>query len=153
VLGEQTKGQYSIMEQLMPAAAGPPPHAHEHGDEIFYVLDGEMAMQLGDQVIVAAQGQIVRVPAGTTHAFAVKSKTARVLNFYVPAGLDLQVAMLGTPATAPTLPPEGAQRPPSREAQEAFSSRLHDLATQTMAADTDLLGDYRSAAPSDGAMP
>ena len=26
VSGEQTKGQYSIMEQLMPAAAGPPPH-------------------------------------------------------------------------------------------------------------------------------
>jgi uncharacterized cupin superfamily protein len=45
VLGEQTKGQYSIMEQLMPAAAGPPPHVYEHGDEIFYVLDGEMAMQ------------------------------------------------------------------------------------------------------------
>jgi quercetin dioxygenase-like cupin family protein len=153
VSGEQTKGQYSIMEQLMPAAAGPPPHVHEHGDEIFYVLDGEMAMQLGDQVIVATKGQMVRVPAGTTHAFAVKSETARVLNFYVPAGLDLQVAMLGTPATAATLPPEGAQRPPSAEAQEAFSSRLHDLATQTMAADSDLLGDYRSGAPGNGPMP
>jgi mannose-6-phosphate isomerase-like protein (cupin superfamily) len=94
--GEQTKGQYSIMEQLMPAAAGPPPHVHEHGDEVFYVLDGEMAMQLGDEVVVATKGQMARVPAGTTHAFAVKSETARVLNFYVPAGLDMQVAMLGT---------------------------------------------------------
>jgi hypothetical protein len=67
---------------------------------------------MGDQVIVATQGQMVRVPAGTTHAFAVKSETARVLNFYVPAGLDLQVAVLGTPATAAALPPEGDRRTP-----------------------------------------
>jgi hypothetical protein len=141
------------MEQLMPTAAGPPPHVHDHGDEVFYILDGEMAMQLGDQVIVATKGHMVRIPAGTTHAFAVKSKTARVLNFYAPAGLDLQVAMLGTPATEPTLPPEGAQRPPTAEAQEAFTARLHDLATQTMVPEQDLLADYRPATPPTDSMP
>jgi hypothetical protein len=36
------------------------------------------------------RGQLMRIPAGTVHAFAVKTETARVLNFYVPAGLDLQ---------------------------------------------------------------
>jgi quercetin dioxygenase-like cupin family protein len=153
ISGEQTQGQYSLMEQLMPAAAGPPPHVHDQGDEVFYILDGEMAMQLGDQVVVASKGQTVRVVAGTTHAFAVKSETARVLNFYVPAGLDLQVAMLGTPATAPTLPPEGAQHPPTAEAQEAFAARLHDLATQTMATQPDLLGEYRPTTPPSGSMP
>jgi hypothetical protein len=88
-----------------------------------------------------------------THAFAVTSETARVLNFYVPAGLDLQVSTLGTPATVPTLPPEGAQRPPTAEAQEAFAARLHDLATQRMAPDSDLLGQYRSGAPRAHPMP
>jgi quercetin dioxygenase-like cupin family protein len=153
VSGEQTQGQYSLMEQLMPTAAGPPPHVHDHGDEVFYILDGEMVMQLGDQVLVATKGQMVRVPAGTTHAFAVKSETARVLNFYVPAGLDLQVSMLGTPATAPTLPPEGAEHPPTAEAEKAFTARLHDLATQTMAPESDLLGDYRPAKSSTDSMP
>jgi hypothetical protein len=123
VSGEQTQGQYSLMEQL------------------------------GDQVLVATKGQMVRVPAGTTHAFAVKSETARVLNFYVPAGLDLQVSMLGTPATAPTLPPEGAEHPPTAEAEKAFTARLHDLATQTMAPESDLLGDYRPAKSSTDSMP
>lgn len=150
---EQTSGVYSVMEQLMPACAGPPPHVHDHGEEIFYLLEGEIAMQLGEQVLVATQGQMVRVPAGTTHAFAVSSETARVLNFYVPAGLDLQVAMLGTPATAPTLPPAGAEREPTAEAQAAFAARLHDLATQRMAADPDLLADYRAASPATGSMP
>ncbi|MGI8448032.1 MAG: hypothetical protein ACR2MP_12810, partial [Streptosporangiaceae bacterium] len=60
--------------------------------------------------------------------------TGRVLNFYVPAALDLQVAMLGTPATSTALPPPGAQRPPTAEQEHAFAQRLHDLATQSMSA-------------------
>ncbi|MDQ2811418.1 MAG: cupin domain-containing protein [Actinomycetota bacterium] len=102
--GESTRGTYSLMEQLMPAKAGPPPHVHDQGEEVFYILDGEMALQLGDQVVIGTSGQLVRIPAGTPHAFAVRTETARVLNFYVPAALDLQVAMLGTPATSAILP-------------------------------------------------
>ncbi len=143
ISGESTRGTYSLMEQLMPAKAGPPPHVHDQGEEVFYILDGELALQLGDQVIAGTRGQLVRIPAGTPHAFAVKTETARVLNFYVPAALDLQVAMLGTPATSAILPPPGAQRPPTAEQEQAFAERLHDLATQTMSAQRDLLGEYR----------
>ncbi len=143
ISGESTRGTYSLMEQLMPAKAGPPPHVHDQGEEVFYILDGEMALQLGDQVVIGTSGQLVRIPAGTPHAFAVKTETARVLNFYVPAALDLQVAMLGTPATSPTLPPPGAQRPPSAERERAFAQRLHDLATQSMSDQRDLLREYR----------
>ena len=152
ISGEQTQGRYSVMEQLMPAAAGPPPHIHDHGDEIFYILDGELTMQLDQQVVVATRGQMVRVPAGTSHAFVVTSETARILNFYEPAGLDLQVAMLGTPAAAATLPPHGAEQPPTAEVQAAFTERLHDLATQRMAQTADVLVEYRSASPK-AAMP
>src|ERR1700734_4312456 len=132
--GESTRGAYSLMEQLMPAKAGPPPHVHDQGEEVFYILDGEMALQLGEQVVIGTSGQLVRIPAGTPHAFAVRTATARVLNFYVPAALDLQVAMLGTPATGPVLPPPGAQRRPTAEQEQAFTERLHDLATQAMSA-------------------
>lgn len=145
VSSEQTRGQYSLMEQLMPAAAGPPPHVHDHGDEVFYVLDGELTLQLNDQVVIGTPGQLVRVPAGTTHAFVVTSTTARVLNFYVPAGLDMQVAMMGTPATSPTLPPPGTAHQSPVGAEKNFLSRLHDLATQTMADAPDLLAEYRAA--------
>ena len=141
--GESTRGAYSLMEQLMPAMAGPPPHVHDQGEEVFYILDGEMALQLGDQVVIGTSGQLVRIPAGTPHAFAVRTQTARVLNFYVPAALDLQVAMLGTPATRAILPPPGAQRPPTKEQEQAFAQRVHDLATQKMSAQRDLLGQYR----------
>jgi quercetin dioxygenase-like cupin family protein len=36
-----------------------------------------MALQLGDQVITGTSGQLVRIPAGTPHAFAVTTETAR----------------------------------------------------------------------------
>jgi quercetin dioxygenase-like cupin family protein len=153
VSGESTRGTYSLMEQLMPAKAGPPPHVHDQGEEVFYILDGEMALQLGDQVVVGTRGQLVRIPAGTPHAFAVTSETARVLNFYVPAALDLQVAMLGTPATSPDLPPPGAQREPTAEQERAFTQRLHDLATQSMSSQQDLLGPYRDQDPTGPNMP
>jgi quercetin dioxygenase-like cupin family protein len=151
--GESTHGTYSLMEQLMPAKAGPPPHVHDQGDEVFYILDGEMALQLGDQVVIGTSGQLVRIPAGTPHAFAVRTETARVLNFYVPAALDLEIAMLGTPATSVALPPPGAQRPPTAEQEQAFAQRLHDLATQTMSAQRDLLGEYRDHAAAHPNMP
>ncbi|WP_406143632.1 cupin domain-containing protein [Streptomyces sp. NBC_01012] len=142
---EQAKGQYSLMEQLMPASAGPPPHTHEHSDEAFYILDGEMMLQIGEQTVVGRAGQLIRVPAGTTHAFVVRSETARVLNFYAPADLDLQVSMLATPASAAVLPAADAEHPPTPEQQRAFTERLHELATQRMDSSPNLLAEYRGA--------
>lgn len=150
---DQTRGAYSIMEQLMPSAAGPPPHIHDHSDETFYILEGEIAMQLGDQVITGTAGQLVRIPAGMAHAFAVVSDTARVLNFYVPGDLDLWVSALAVPASSPTLPPPGLTSTATAEQEAAFSERLHDLATQRMADQADLLGAHRGQEVDPGHMP
>jgi uncharacterized cupin superfamily protein len=144
---EQTRGAYSLMEQLMPAQAGPPPHVHDHGDELFYILDGELVLQLSDTVVAGTAGQLVRIPAGTPHCFAVRSDTARVLNFYVPGGLDTQIAMLGTPATDLRLPDRDDQHPATPEQREAFSRRLHELATQSPSGQPDLLARYRGDDP------
>ena len=144
---EQTKGAYSLMEQLMPAKAGPPPHVHDHGDELFYILEGELALQLGDETVDGIAGQLVRIPAGTPHSFAVRSDTARVLNFYVPGMLDTQIAMLGTPATSLRLPARADQHPAAPAQHEAFTRRLHDLATQAPSDQPDLLARYRADEP------
>ena len=37
----ETGGRWSMMEQLMPLGAGPPPHKHLWSDETFYILDGD----------------------------------------------------------------------------------------------------------------
>jgi hypothetical protein len=98
---------------------------HEQGAELFYILDGEMAPQLAGQVITSTAGQLVRIPAGTAHAFAVISDTARVMNFDVPASLDTEIAMLGTPETGLGLPPSGLSATPTPARTKALDDRLH----------------------------
>ena len=36
--GEQTGGQYTLVEAFVPPDGGPPPHTHTREDEAFYLL-------------------------------------------------------------------------------------------------------------------
>jgi len=48
---------------------GAPPHFHEQGAELFFVLDGAFEMLLGDEVEVFGPGDLVVVPPRVHHAF------------------------------------------------------------------------------------
>lgn len=48
---------------------GPPPHDHPW-DEAFYVTKGSVLFTTGGQTTACLPGTLVRVPAGTIHAFA-----------------------------------------------------------------------------------
>lgn len=135
---EATAGQFSIIDQLMPKGAGPPPHRHERFDEGFYLLDGEIEYTLGDgddqRTVLAKTGDSVWVPRNTTHAFTVASDTVRALNFYTPGGWEDSLAFLAAPATAKTLPPDDADVDPRQsdpEKRQAFLDRMSELHTQT----------------------
>jgi hypothetical protein len=45
---QQTGGAYSLIEEFCPKDSGPPPHYHDQ-DEGFYLLEGEITFQAGDQ--------------------------------------------------------------------------------------------------------
>ena len=81
---EDTGGRWSMMEQLMPMGAGPPPHRHLWSDETFYILDGEITFLHGDTIETAGKGAFVNIARNTRHAFRVDSPTARILNGYTP---------------------------------------------------------------------
>jgi len=42
-------------------------HTHEHADELFLVLDGELTISLRDRTVVLRQGDVFTVPRGTEH--------------------------------------------------------------------------------------
>lgn len=67
VLSEQTNGAYAILEQKIPAGHGPPLHVHRHETEIFYILDGQFEVSIGDQKVPAPPGAIVVGPRDITH--------------------------------------------------------------------------------------
>jgi quercetin dioxygenase-like cupin family protein len=69
VLGpEQTGEAYVVMIGAMPAGdPGPPLHLHPYTDEAFYIAEGEITFQLGDQEVIAGAGTFVFVPRGMVH--------------------------------------------------------------------------------------
>ena len=139
--GSQTQGVFTMLEQLMPVGSGPPPHLHERLYEVFYVLEGEIAFQIGAELKTVGQGAMVWIPPGTPHAFRVKSETTRALNMYVPGGFDDGVQLLATPATARTLPPQGAVKPVTPEQEQTFLDRIRALHTQSWTDVPNLLTD------------
>lgn len=136
--GDQTAGQYTLIEQLCPKDSGPPPHVHEWQDEAIYLLEGEMTFYAGGQIINAQAGSLVSIPRGTVHNFRVESETARILNFYVPANIDRFVIQMGTPAKTRTLPPKGLPMRSDPEIQQAFFDQLQQRYTQTWVDTSDI---------------
>ena len=49
VSGEQTGGRYCLIDMLVPAGGGPPPHRHDF-EEMFTILDGEIELTFRGEV-------------------------------------------------------------------------------------------------------
>lgn len=90
ISGEQTNGEFAVIEMTVPADAGPPPHSHEHIDESFYVLEGEVTFYSENGSYLALQGAFVNIPkGGLIHSFKNNSiQPAKLLCTVMPAGLD-----------------------------------------------------------------
>ena len=67
---EQSGDALAVTENTVPAGWGGPPLHHHDFDETFYVLDGELTFQLGDEVSRAAAGTLVFAPRGSHHTLA-----------------------------------------------------------------------------------
>jgi hypothetical protein len=46
---EETKGGFTLIEQVAPAGFAPPLHVHRDEDEAFYVLEGEITVTCGSK--------------------------------------------------------------------------------------------------------
>jgi len=112
-----TGGAYALAEVEVRAGCEPPPHTHTHEEESFYVLEGEVDFALDGEITQASPGDLLVLPRGKTHAFTVRSATARMLLWITPPGLE--DAFAATSEIAPTdelpPPPDG---PPPREVIE-----------------------------------
>jgi mannose-6-phosphate isomerase-like protein (cupin superfamily) len=87
---EDTAGKYALCEYLAPPGwAGPPPHTHGGFDELWYVLEGELTMQAGEETVLAGAGAFVHVPGATLHCFANRSQApVKFLLVIMPGGFE-----------------------------------------------------------------
>jgi quercetin dioxygenase-like cupin family protein len=110
--GADTNGKYALWEAHVLPGGGPPPHVHSREEEGFYVLEGEITFQVGDQRLVASAGMFANMPVETPHSFKNESsRPAKMLISVAPAGLERMFFEVGVPL------PEGSTTalPPTRE--------------------------------------
>jgi quercetin dioxygenase-like cupin family protein len=100
--GEDTQGNFALVEHpIGPRALAAPMHTHRYEDEYTYVLEGEVGVQVGEEVLVARPGDLVFKPRGVPHAFWNPSEEpARALEIISPAGFERYFSEL-----APLFPP------------------------------------------------
>lgn len=103
--GDDTGGQFSLIDARIRGGFEPPPHTHQHEDEAFVVLEGQMIFTVGDKTLVAGPGDLVFMPRGVQHGFQLGTPEARALIWMTPAGLEAAFRDLSEPAEALTLPP------------------------------------------------
>jgi mannose-6-phosphate isomerase-like protein (cupin superfamily) len=94
---------FALVEHVIaPGTLAAPMHVHEHEDEFSYVLEGEVGVQVGDEVVYAGPGDLVSKPRGIWHAFWNRAREpARLLELISPPGFERYFEEL-----APLLAPE-----------------------------------------------
>lgn len=99
VSGEQTNGNYAVIEMIVPPGGGPPPHAHPKTQEMFHVLEGELEFKTEAGKQIVTKDGFVNIPfGGAIHCFKNKSENyARLLCTVVPAGLENLFREIGVP--------------------------------------------------------
>ena len=99
------------MENVVSAqSAGPPLHTHDF-DEAFYMLEGELIFQVGDERFTKRPGELAFAPRNVAHALANHSDAdARYLLVCTPGGLERHFARAAADAEG-VEPPEWALLP------------------------------------------
>ncbi len=93
-----TDGHAALIEARATRAAEPPLHVHHREHEAWYVVEGQMTVQVADQTLVASAGSFVFAPRGLPHAFTVDVEPTRVLLLALPGGFEQFATELGVPA-------------------------------------------------------
>ena len=108
---EQSGGHVSMIEIVIAAHnPGPPLHMHDF-DEAFYVLEGELIFQVGDELLTKRAGELAFAPRNVVHALANHSDAdARYLLVCAPAGFERHWGRLDA-ASKGVEPPDWALQP------------------------------------------
>jgi quercetin dioxygenase-like cupin family protein len=108
---ESTDGSFSLVEATEEPGSAAPLHIHHGEAEAFYVLDGEIELTCGQQMVTAAAGDFVYTPKDVPHKYTVVGeRPARVLLLFSRSGFEQFFLDAGGPLDEPpTGPPDPEQ--------------------------------------------
>ena len=110
-----TGGQMTIVEVTEPAGAEAPLHVHHRDDEGFWILEGGVTFEVGEETIEASAGDYVFGPRDIPHRFTVGDQGCRMLFILVPGGIEDVIRATSEPASSRTLPPRPEAEPTPQE--------------------------------------
>lgn len=98
--GDEPGENYDLLEFSIPTEPGAVPlHVHHDNDEAFYVLEGELLFQIGDDQHSLTPGSYAFGPRGIPHAYQnTGDGPARILVVYTPGnfiGMTEELEELG----------------------------------------------------------
>jgi quercetin dioxygenase-like cupin family protein len=100
-----TGGRMSIVEVTEAPGAEAPLHVHKRDDEAFWILEGDVTIEVGDTTIECHAGDYAFGPHGIPHRYSVGDAGCRMLFILLPGGFEDLVREMGRPAESRTLPP------------------------------------------------
>ncbi len=116
---EETGGAFLLFEFVGEQGKVTPVHIHPASDETFYLLDGEILLDLGGERRKLSTGGVVVIPRGVPHAFMVTSSQTRMLTLQTPGTDEAFFRIASEPA------------PPGSEPIPVDFDRIRDAAMQT----------------------
>jgi quercetin dioxygenase-like cupin family protein len=100
-----TGGLMTIVEMTEPPGTSGPLHVHHGEDEAFWILEGDVTIEVGDTTVECHAGDYAFGPRGIPHRYDVGPDGCRMLFILTPGGFENLVREMGRPAEARTLPP------------------------------------------------
>jgi quercetin dioxygenase-like cupin family protein len=88
--GEEAGDRFSLVEHPLSARAlAAPLHRHAREDEYSYVVEGQVGVLLGEEVVIGGPGDLIFKPRNQWHTFwNAGDQPARLLEIISPAGFE-----------------------------------------------------------------
>ncbi|NJK92431.1 MAG: cupin domain-containing protein [Blastochloris sp.] len=86
---EHVEGAYSVVEFISAPGEGVGLHLHEHEEELVYLVQGTIEVQLGESKMTAQAGTCALLPRGIPHGYRnIGTTESRLLAVLLPGKLD-----------------------------------------------------------------
>jgi quercetin dioxygenase-like cupin family protein len=86
--GEQSGGDWAVVDWRVRAGDEPPIHTHTREDETLYVVEGAITAYVGDEKIDVEAGSYAALPKNVPHGLTVRGEEVRLLVTLEPAGAE-----------------------------------------------------------------
>jgi quercetin dioxygenase-like cupin family protein len=106
-----TGGQFTVVEVTCAPGYQGVRHIHHNEDEGFWLLDGQLDLEVGGKHIDMHAGDYAFGPRNIPHGFSAGAAGARVLFILTPGGFENLIMATSAPAPVRTVPPPSDEVP------------------------------------------